>query len=292
MKWEITYKDVGQSIKDYLQNNYLFSSRLLKSIKFDGGSITINGEKVTVRYLLQYKDILEVVFPEEKQSLWIKPEKMTLNIVYEDDDIIVLNKDAGVAVSPSSVHQSGTIANGLLAYYKQNNIPYTVHFVTRLDRDTSGLLLIAKHRYAHMQLARLQHENKIKRSYVAIVEGILAEKAGVINEPIGRKDGSIIERTVTKEGKSAITHYKVIEEWTDYSMLSVQLGTGRTHQIRVHLAHLRHPLAGDHLYGGSKTRIKRHALHSEELVFPHFSKNKMMHFHTSIPLDMEKLLSY
>src|SRR5699024_42782 len=153
--------------------------------------------------------------------------------------------------APSPHNQTGTVANGLLAYYEVNNIPYTVHAVTRLDKDTSGLLLIAKHRYSHSLLATSQLAGKVQRQYKAVIGGHLLDKEGTINAPIGRKADSIIERAVVKNGKEAITHYKVEAESEKYSFLDVELETGRTHQIRVHFSSIGHPVAGDSLYGGS-----------------------------------------
>lgn len=286
MKWTIKQKHEGFLIRDYLLQVQNFSRRMLKSVKFDGGQICVNDSPKTVRYCLKADDQLAITFPVEERGPFMVPEEIPLDIVYEDEDVVVLNKQPGVAVIPSSVHPIGTIANGLLAHYVKNNIPYTIHTVTRLDRDTSGLMLIAKHRYSHSILSVTQQSGKIKRNYKAVVEGHLSEKEGTINQPIGRKEGSIIERIGTDDGKPAVTHYKVIQETTKHSLVDISLETGRTHQIRVHFSYIGHPLAGDDLYGGTSNLINRQALHCEHISFNHPFSGKEIHFSSSIPDDV------
>lgn len=291
MKWMIKREHDGLMIREYLQQVQGFSRRILKAVKYDGGEILVNEMPQMVRFRLAAGDNLQVQFPPEIIGPTMKPEVMPLVIVYEDDAIIVIEKQAGIATIPSMNHSSGSIANGLLAYYQQNNIPFTVHIVTRLDRDTSGLMLIAKHRYSHSLLARSQKAGGVKRQYQAIVEGKLPERLGMINKPIGRKDGSIIERRVTETGKQAITHYQVIQESVDHSLLDVTLETGRTHQIRVHFADMGHPLAGDNLYGGLSNHMKRQALHCHRIEFEHPFTKQVLKFESEIPEDMDRLIN-
>ncbi len=274
-------------IRDYLQQVHGFSRRILKAVKLDGGQILVNGVHQTVRYRLTAYEVLTIQFPPEEIGTFMEPEAIPLSIVYEDDAVMVIDKQAGVATIPSLHHPTGTVANGLLAHYAKHNIPYTIHIVTRLDRDTSGLLLVAKHRYSHSILATQQKSRQIKRKYRAIVEGHLSQKTGTIDTPIDRKEGSIIERTVVPSGKRAVTHYEVVDESTSNSMVNVVLETGRTHQIRVHFAHLGYPLAGDDLYGGSLNRIKRQALHCYEISFEHPITKEVLHFQSAIPDDMK-----
>lgn len=276
-------------IRDYLRSIHSFSRSMITAIKFDGGAIYVNGKEKRVRYELIAGDVLMIQFPPEIKGNYMYPEDLPLEIVYEDDDLIIINKEAGMAVTPSPIHQTGTVANGLLAYYELNHIPYTVHVVTRLDRDTTGLMLIAKHRYSHSLLATSQMEQKIERHYHAIVEGKLITKKGLIQTPIGRKENSIIERTVTADGRAALTYYEVIEEKQGNSLVKIELGTGRTHQIRVHFSHLGHPLVGDQLYGGSSEMMNRHALHCSGISFEHPLTKKLISMHSSIPRDMKKL---
>jgi len=290
MEWEIDKASDGMMVRNYLQSVHGFSRRIIKAVKFDGGKIMVNASPVTVRYRLTAGDKLKIEFPPEIKGAYMIPENLNLNIIYEDQDILIIDKEPGMPVIPSFQHPTGTVANAVLGHYERNQIPYTIHTVTRLDRDTSGLMLIAKHRYSHSILAGLQKAESVKRSYQAIVEGRLSEKKATIDEPIGRKKGSIIEREVIKNGKRAVTHYQVIQELTESTLVQVQLQTGRTHQIRVHFSFLGHPLAGDTLYGGNANQIKRQALHCIELNFPHPATKEYMYFESSLPEDMKKMI--
>jgi 23S rRNA pseudouridine1911/1915/1917 synthase len=266
--WVIGSAHDGMLVRDYLLSVRAFSRQLIKQVKFTKG-ILLNGEYVTVREKVKSGDELTVRFPPEQRGERLISEHITLDILYEDDALMVINKPAGIAVMPSANQPSGTLANGLIAYYERHELPYTAHIVTRLDRDTSGLMLVAKHQYSHSLLAQSQDKNEVKRTYQAIVEGHLKVQQSTINEPIARKPGSIIERMVSKEGKEAITHYRVIRKYLHHTLVELQLLTGRTHQIRVHMAHIGHPLAGDDLYGGSLNKMNRQALHCVKLSFQH-----------------------
>ncbi|MBY7143121.1 RluA family pseudouridine synthase [Virgibacillus sp. NKC19-3] len=291
LTWIISQEHDGMLIRDYLQRIRGFSRKMIKTVKFNGGKIFVNGSIQNVRYLLSTGDALFVQFPEEKIGDNIKPEDMELTIVYEDEFIIVINKPAGIPTIPSMKHPSGTVVNGVLGYYKKNNIPYTVHIVTRLDMNTSGLVLIAKHRWSHSLLSASQKSGKIYRKYKAVIEGHLMKKEGTIDAPIGRKDDSIIKRTVTETGKRAVTHYKVIRELSDHSFIEAELETGRTHQIRVHFSHFASPIAGDDLYGGSTEKIGRQALHCFEISVEHPLTKEMMAFQAPLLEDMTRLIT-
>lgn len=290
MEWVMDESQQGTLIRTFLQETGGFSKRLLIKAKSPAGIISVNGEKKTVRYVLQTGDVLQVKLPQEVIAERMQKEALPLHIVYEDDSFLVIDKPAGMATIPSRHHPTGTIANGLLHYYAEKKLPYTVHIVTRLDRDTSGLLLVAKHQYSHSRLAALQKVQQIDRTYVAIVHGVPEKTAGVIDAPIGRKAGSIIERVVTPEGQHAKTHYKLKEQYASSSLLELTLETGRTHQIRVHMAFLGHPLLGDDLYGGEKQAISRQALHSSKLVFPHPETGEKMSFTSPLPAEMAACL--
>ncbi|SHG30698.1 RluA family pseudouridine synthase [Ornithinibacillus halophilus] len=291
MEWKINEQNEGMTIREFLQREHQFSRRIIKAIIYDGGKILVNHEPKTVRYVLKSNDELKIVFPPESKGNHMYPENLPLDIVYEDSSILIVNKRAGIATIPSSQHQGGTVANAILAYYEKQQIPYTVHVVTRLDRDTSGLLLIAKSRYIHSLLSTSQKQGNVSRKYQAIVEGIPVPLEGVIDEKIGRKEGSIIEREVRSNGQRAVTHYKVMETNHGHALVDVVLETGRTHQIRVHFSHIKHPLAGDDLYGGSLKRINRQALHCYQLQFIHPITKKSLIFTTEIPEDMKKILA-
>ncbi|WP_339228770.1 RluA family pseudouridine synthase [Oceanobacillus sp. FSL K6-2867] len=289
MNWVIEKNHAGLTIRDYLQAVHGFSRRILIAIKQEG-KLLVNDMERSVRYILVEGDVLEIRFPAEKVSDSLQPENINLNIAYEDEAVIVIDKPAGMATMPSKNHPIGTMANGIIGYYTRNDCRFTVHVVTRLDRDTSGLVLVAKDRYSHSLLSKQQQLNQVKRTYIAFVEGHLAADAGTIDAPIARKAGSIIERMVHESGKQAITHYKKRSEVGKNTMVEIELETGRTHQIRVHFSHCGHPLVGDDLYGGSLQSINRQALHCYELSFEHPITKENITIQSMLPEDMKKLL--
>lgn len=290
MKWIIDEEYAGMTIRHFLREVGGLSRRILIAAKSEEGNILVNGKEETVRKRLEKGDTLEVMLPPAPVSKWLVPENIDLSIVYEDDAVLVLDKEAGMPTLPSPLYKSGTVANGLLAYYEQIGNPHTIHIVTRLDKDTSGLMLIAKNRLSHSLLAKNQERFEIRRKYLAIVEGKISEEKGEIDAPIGRKANSIVEREVTETGKSAKTLYKVIERFADHTLLDVELKTGRTHQIRVHFSHIGHPLLGDDLYGGKWDLLKRQALHCHELVFVHPFTGEVHRLQSDLPPDMEQVV--
>uniref|UniRef100_UPI003EBF6EF9 RluA family pseudouridine synthase n=1 Tax=Bacillus maqinnsis TaxID=3229854 RepID=UPI003EBF6EF9 len=287
----MSLKEKGLLLKDYLIDLGI-SKRMLTDIKFGGGDLLINGEHVTVRYELNEGDTLTIIFPEEKVSEGLKPVDIPLNILFEDEHVLVLNKKPSIPSIPSREHPENSIANGLLHHYAQQSIHLTVHLVNRLDRDTSGVMLVAKHRFAHSLLSKAQKKGEVKRTYRAFTHGIIPKKQGTIRAQIARKGDSIIERMVDENGQDAVTHYtvKALHTGLDMSDVSLVLETGRTHQIRVHMQYIGHPLIGDTLYGGTKERMDRQALHSETLVFPHPMTGEQMTFSAPLPWDMQSLL--
>jgi 23S rRNA pseudouridine1911/1915/1917 synthase len=289
LSWSITEKDEGKLVREFLKEQNI-SKTALTDIKFHGGGIYVNGEFVTVRHMLRAGERLEVHFPPEQRSAGMISEPLPLDIVYEDDYLLVVNKPPFMSTIPSREHPTGTLANALLYYYDQQQLQTTIHVVTRLDRDTSGLLLVAKHRHVHHLLSELQKRGRIKRRYEAICHGELQQDSGTIDAPIGRKSNSIIEREVREDGQKAVTHFKVLKRMKGYTHVSLQLETGRTHQIRVHMAYLGHPLVGDELYGGERGKLQRHALHSKELSFFHPFFNKECHFVSELREDMKQLI--
>lgn len=285
----ITSAEDGMTVKEYA-GELGISKRLLTDIKFGGGDLLINGEHVTVKAILKEGDLLIVKFPEEQVSETLLAEPVPLDILYEDEHVLVINKQPYVSSIPSREHPSGSIANGIIDHYQKNGVRATVHLVTRLDRDTSGVMLVAKHRFAHSILSSAQKNGLVKRRYAAVVHGRMAQMEGTVDAPIGRHPDSIIERTVTPEGQKAVTHFYVTCAHDDMSSVTLQLETGRTHQIRVHMSYLGHPLCGDTLYGGTRRDIGRQALHSEHLSFIHPLTQENMTFHASLPQDMRKLI--
>jgi 23S rRNA pseudouridine1911/1915/1917 synthase len=289
LNWTITEKDDGKLVRDFLKEQHV-SKTALTDIKFHGGAIYVDGQFVTVRHRLRLGEKLEVHFPLEERSVDMKPEPLPFDIVYEDEYVLVVNKPPFMSTIPSREHPSGTLANALLHYYDEQQLSTTVHIVTRLDRDTSGLVLIAKHRHVHHLLSEMQKRGQVKRQYEAICHGWLKKDEGTIDAPIARKIDSIIEREVREDGQRAVTHFRVLQRFDSYTHVSLQLETGRTHQIRVHLAYLGHPLVGDELYGGRREVITRQALHSKELSFFHPFHQQMYRFQCPLPDDMNNII--
>lgn len=288
--WIVQAQQDGMLLRDFLRVEKKMSKKALAEVKFNGGTLLVNGEEVTVRKRLSQQDKVTVCFPPEKRSESLIPQKLELDILFEDDHYLLINKPAGLPTIPSREHPSYTLANGVLAYFAEHNIPGTFHAVNRLDRDTSGIVIIAKHSYAHDLLAKEQKQGNVERTYVAIVHGKLKEQKGTIAAPIGRKSTSIIEREVREDGQEAITHYEVIQATEEETTVSIKLETGRTHQIRVHFSSIGHPLLGDDLYGGKKEKINRQALHSRKASFSHPFSEKYDTFTAPIPEDMRALV--
>ena len=237
--------------------------------------------------------IVDLDFDEENSN--IVPSKMNLNIIYEDDAILVLNKPAGVAIHPSMRHFENTLSNGVKYYFDNINLKRKIRPVNRLDSDTSGVVIFAKNEYVHSVLSNEMQKGLFKKEYIAICTGIFDKKDGTINASIGRKNDSIIERCVRDDGQEAITHYRVLNEFCNndiaYSELLINLETGRTHQIRVHTAYIGHSILGDSLYGNKSNLINRQALHAYKVEFIHPITNKQLEFIAPIPDDMKLLLN-
>ena len=267
------------------------SKRALTAIKFEGGEITVNALEQNVRYKLKIGDEVQIKFPVEQSSDGLIAEEGPLSIVYEDQYILVVNKPPGMSSIPSREHPTGSLANYVLGHFQQQLLQSTIHIVTRLDRDTSGLMCIAKHRHIHHLMGEMQKAKAIHREYEAIAHGTVKTQSIIL--PIGRKDNSIIEREVRDDGQFAHTDVQLIKTFENngdvFSHVRLKLHTGRTHQIRVHLAHLGHPLVGDELYGGKRALMNRQALHCVSLRFIHPITKEQLHFKSELPKDMENI---
>ncbi|MCO7128114.1 RluA family pseudouridine synthase [Sporolactobacillus shoreicorticis] len=287
-------QDEGRRIDSWVSGEIANESRSRIQQLIKDGQIVVNGAGVKTSYRMKTGDQVSVHLPEPK-PLDVVPEDIPLDIVYEDAAVIVVNKPRGMVVHPAPGHMNGTLVNALLHHCHDlsgiNGVmrPGIVH---RIDMETSGLLMVAKTDEAHRSLARQLKDKTTKRMYLAIVHGNLPNDAGTIDAPIGRADKDRKKMAVTdKNSKSAITHFKVIERFAKYTYVACRLETGRTHQIRVHMAYIGHPLAGDPKYGPRKTLpIEGQALHAAELGFSHPATHKFMLFQAPLPNDMEKLL--
>ncbi|WP_088012064.1 RluA family pseudouridine synthase [Gottfriedia acidiceleris] len=288
LSWEVKKEHNGILLREFLKLKEL-SKRALTDIKFQGGKITVNGEEKTVRTILKELDVVQIYFPIEKPSEDLIAEDIPFEIVYEDEAVLVINKPSGIPSIPSREHPSGTLANGLLFYYQSIGLQSTIHIVTRLDKDTSGLMLVAKNRYIHYLFSKNELKD-VQRKYLAIVHGQMNDTKGVIRAKIARKSDSIIERIVSEEGQEAITHYQVLLANRDYLVVELELETGRTHQIRVHMSSIGHPLIGDDLYGGNTDFLQRQALHSYKLSFIHPIDHTEKNFEIALPADLKGLL--
>lgn len=255
--------------------------------------VTVNEKPVKASYKCQLHDQIKVQIPEP-ELIDVQPEKMDLNIVYEDSDIIVVNKQRGMVVHPAPGHYSGTLVNGLLAHCQDlSGINGSIRpgIVHRIDKDTSGLLVAAKNDKAHESLSEQLKNQTVIRKYKAIVHGQIEHERGMINAPIGRDESDRKKMAVTPNGREAITHFHVLERFRDYTFVECQLKTGRTHQIRVHMKYIGHPVAGDPTYGPKKTlSIEGQALHAETLGFVHPTTGEQLVFQAPLPDDMNHLL--
>ena len=220
----------------------------------------------------------------------IVPSKMNLNIIYEDDYYIVINKPAGLPVHPSILHYENSLSNGVKYYFDELGLKKKIRPVNRLDKDTSGIVIFAKNEYIQECLIKQMNKKIFGKEYIAVCEGIFEKRSGTINEPISRKENSIIERCVSQSGDASITHYYVLKTNFDNSVVKLHLETGRTHQIRVHLSYIGHPIVGDTLYGKASKKITRQALHALKVSFIHPISKKEVFYIAPIPDDMKCLL--
>lgn len=283
-------EEEGRMVKGILRGSLQLSYTLLKSLKWRENAILLNGQSVHVNAIVHAGDVVSVALSERtpREDLYCE-NTAAPNIVYEDEDLLVLNKPAGIAMHPKADDAAApSLAAMLTGYLGEGSVP---HFVSRLDKGTSGLLIAAKSGYVHDRLRRALHSSELRREYRAVAVGQVTPPRGVIDAPIGRADGSIIRRCVREDGLVSRTEYEVLQTTERFTLLRLRPETGRTHQLRVHMAYLGHPLAGDWLYGTEdKNLIARPALHSYELWFTQPITGQELHFTAPIPQDMQQLL--
>ncbi|MBR5637471.1 MAG: RluA family pseudouridine synthase [Pseudobutyrivibrio sp.] len=269
-----------------------YSSANITAIKKMPNNVVIDDEWVHMNRKLSAGDVLTVNISEDDSSEKIPAVKMPLDIVYEDEDIIVINKPAGLPIHPSLNHYEDSLANSLAYYYESQGKPFIFRCANRLDKNTSGLTVIAKHLVSANILSTMVKNRDFHREYYAIVRGHIDPPQGTIDAPIGRVGDSIITRQVDfKNGERAVTHYEVIKEENGHSLISIHLETGRTHQIRVHFKYIGHPLIGDHLYNPDFEYMQRQALHSHKIEFVHPITKTVMEFVAPLPNDMSAIFN-
>lgn len=258
------------------------------------GLILVNGKKVKKSYKVKNNDLVEIQVPEIKETD-IVAEDIPLDIVYEDDDILIINKKQGMVVHPSVGHESHTLVNALMHHCPLSNIngEYRPGIVHRIDRDTSGLLMVAKNNDAHLKLSEQLKDHKNDRIYYTLVKGIIEEDSGVIKAPIGRHPVDRKKQAIVANGKEAVTHFEVLERFNNYTLLKVYLETGRTHQIRVHMKYINHPVVGDPVYGKEDKVLAPNGqlLHAKSLSLVHPKTNELMFFDSKLPKYFEDALA-
>ena len=280
----------GLRVEQFLRRKR-YSGQNLSEIKRMPKSILVNGVHYYMRQELSKGDHLQVRICETQNSEKIPPTKLPLDIIYEDEDLLVLNKPAGMPIHPSLNNYTNSIANALAYYFQSQGKPFIFRCCNRLDRDTSGLTIVSKHLVSGSILSDMTKYREVHREYLAIARGSVTPSEGTIQAPLGRKNGTIIERTVDWEhGEDAVTHYKVVKEANGHSLVSLRLETGRTHQIRIHMKYLGYPLIGDYLYNPDMEYMTRQALHSHHMEFTHPITGEHMSFTAPLPEDMARVM--
>lgn len=290
LSYQIDKDEHYDNVLHVLKEQFLLSDRLITKLK-KANKIYLNSLPTYTKKSVTVGDTVSVLIDFEEDNSNIVASNIPLNIIYEDDYLLVLNKPANIAIHPSILHFDNSLSNGVKFYFDKLGLKKKIRIVNRLDRNTSGIVILAKNEYIQECLIKQMKTNEFKKEYLAIAKGILESKSGTLNFPIARKEGSIIERTVSSDGDSAITHYDVVKEFNNLSLVHIVLETGRTHQIRVHFSHIGHPILGDTLYGSPSELINRQALHSYKLTFIHPVTKKELILESSLPNDIENIIN-
>ena len=296
MKYIVQKSDEGIRLDKYISTKDDKISRSSIQRRIEDGGILVNGTAVKVSYKIIQNDVITVE-DEIPQEIEIKAEEIPLDIVYEDDDIIVVNKQKGLVVHPGNGNPDGTLVNAIMAHCKGSLSgiggkirPGIVH---RIDKDTSGLLIVAKNDEAHIDISNQIKEHLVKKTYVALVRGVIKENEATINIPIARSVNDRVKMSVSKRGKDAITHFKVLKRYNGYTYIEVNIETGRTHQIRVHMSHIGYPIVGDAVYSNGKNPfgIEGQMLHSSKLEFTHPRNKNKMNLEAELPSYFKEVLN-
>lgn len=290
LDWYVEKKN-GETLllKSFLKRKHI-SKRFLSKVKYRGGNLQVNDRDVRVREELQNGDKVSLFLPKEEANDHLAVSHEALDILYEDNHYLIVHKPCGVAAVPSHLYPNHTVANRVKGYVSRKAYDHqTIHIVNRLDKDTSGVMLFAKHSLAHSYLDRLMQDNEVYKEYVAIVHHQMEKDHDCIEEPIARSDDSIIKRCIHVSGKPSKTEYWVLKQYKKGAKVKIQLHTGRTHQIRVHFSHIGHPLMGDSLYGSESNVIDRQALHCLKVSFCHPFTDQILEVVSPLPTDMVML---
>ncbi len=291
MEIRMTAADSGRSVLDYLLKNMKLSTRSLRRLKYTEGGITVNGESVTVRRVLREGDVLRLDVGDRESSENVIPRRLPVDVLFEDGEIIAVNKPADMPTHPSHGHLDDTLANALAFKAAVRGERFVFRPANRLDRNTSGIVLVAKDQISACRLFEQMRAGNVKKTYIAILDGVPSVLRGTVDAPIARADEGVLMRTVSDEGREAHTEYNVVAASPDkkHSLVVLRPLTGRTHQLRVHMAHLGCPMLGDFLYGKESPLLPRHALHAARLEFDHPADGRRMLVSSPLPDDMAAL---
>lgn len=294
MQIEITKDLDGLCVRDVLRRHLSLSTKMLKYLKYRNDGISVNGSHCTVRYVLHTGDVLDIRLEDRVPSEAVDPVELPLEILYEDENLVIPSKPADMPTHPSHDHYRDTVANALAFRYASQDIPFVFRPINRLDRNTSGLLLVARNKHSAGILSRQLREGKIGKTYLAVLDGILNEEHGVIDACLHRTKDSIIVREICSpdapDADEARTEYTVLLRGTSHTLVAAHPITGRTHQLRVHFSSIGHPITGDDLYGTPSPLIPRHALHAATLTLRHPASGEPMRVHAPLPEDFLQLI--
>ena len=295
MDWQVELRDDGKMLREWIKENVRLSGKMLKYLKYQNEGILVNGERCTVRRVLRSGDVVTLALSDQESAEKLLPVEIPLEILYEDEELIVPSKPPQMPTHPSHNHHDDTLANALAFRYAQQGVPFVFRPINRLDRDTSGAVLIARNKMSAGLLSRAMQRGEIRKTYLAVLEGVLANDKGVIEKPLHRTEASVIVREVCSpdapDAEWAKTEFRVLERGTECTLVEAKPITGRTHQLRVHFASLGHPICGDALYGIPNGRISRQALHAERISFLHPVTGREMDLTAPVPEDMQALIS-
>ena len=286
LSYTVKQNDSYINVLDVLKNEFLLSARLITKLK-QSNNIFFNEEITYTKKLVCANDVVSVLIDFVEDNSNIVATNIPLDIIYEDEYLLAINKPANMPVHPSMLHYEETLSNAVKYYFDTLNLKRKIRIVNRLDKDTSGIVIFAKNEYIQECLIKQMKTKELKKEYLAIVTGYLQKKSDTLCFPISRKEGSIIERTVNPNGDIAITHYNILKEQNNLSLVHVFLETGRTHQIRVHFSHINHPILGDTLYGTPSPLINRQALHSYKITLLYPISKQILTLEAPIPNDMK-----